>query len=147
MDTITLRYNVTFGKGDGSEAQDFEIEVTPEEYACYKRAIVLGEDLDDYPELEEVCNRAYPRIEELEKEYAHELDMEWSDGFDVSVWVEARDPEDEDIEEYLRLALEAGDIETAVEIYENNEYTYSGNLIEYSLKTALEIGKKLGSKY
>ncbi|MBO7407823.1 MAG: hypothetical protein J6V14_09365 [Clostridia bacterium] len=49
-------------------------------------------------------------------------------------------PEDGEIEEYLREALTAGDVELAEEIVLEQNGNYSGNLIEKVFELAAETG-------
>lgn len=71
--TITVYYCVTFGKCDGSETIDYEIELTAEETAAYEKAAILRIPLDEVPELDDVLSRAYDEIEEIEWENACDL--------------------------------------------------------------------------
>ena len=72
--TIEIRYGVVFGKGDGSDWFDWEVELTPEEEIAYKNAIKNEIPLEDVEELQDVLSRAYDEIEETEIE--NFIDME-----------------------------------------------------------------------
>ncbi len=61
-----IRYGVTFGKCDSSDWIDWEIDLTDEEVAAFKKAAMMGEDLDSVPELQDALQRAYKEIEEAE---------------------------------------------------------------------------------
>ena len=66
MMTATVYYTVTYGPGEGSDVMDYEVELTPEEAAAYKKAQAEGTLLEDMEELEDALSRAYKEIEEIE---------------------------------------------------------------------------------
>lgn len=108
--TADIYYSVCFGRGDGSETMDSEVELLPKEEAAYRKAVLLRIPLDEVPELESALSRAYDEIQEAETDNACDLDDEFAqecvdDGespFD-SGWelnVEFADPhEDDDVSE------------------------------------------------
>ena len=76
--TITVYYSVTFGAGDGSDIIDYDIELTAEETAAYKKAAMLRIPLNEVSELSDVLSRAYDEIEEIEWENACDLGDEYA---------------------------------------------------------------------
>ena len=64
--TIILNYGISFGKGDGSDAFEWEMELSEEQEKVYKKALMIGADPEDVPELEALCDEAYNEIEEEE---------------------------------------------------------------------------------
>ena len=58
-----IRYGVTFGKCDSSDWIDWEIDLTDEEVAAFKKAARMGEDPNSVPELQDALQRAYDDIE------------------------------------------------------------------------------------
>ena len=58
-----IRYGVTFGKCDSSDWIDWEIDLTDEEVAAFKKAARMGEDPNTVPELQDALQRAYDDIE------------------------------------------------------------------------------------
>lgn len=63
---VNLQYAVIFGKGDGSDWIDWEIELTAEEEIAYNNAIENGIPLEDVVELEGALSRAREEIESCE---------------------------------------------------------------------------------
>ena len=61
-----ISYWVTFGKGDSSDSIPWDLYLTEEEEAAYKKAARMGEDLDSVPELQDALQRAYEEIEDAE---------------------------------------------------------------------------------
>lgn len=76
MKTYTLIRWVVFGKGDASDAEEFEIEVTDEQYALLKRCEEDEVDFYDIPD-EELISKICTLAEEESKE---ELDPDDEDG-------------------------------------------------------------------
>lgn len=61
--TVEIRYGVTFGKCDSSDWIDWEVDLTEEEEAAYKKAARMGVDPNEVEELQAVLQRAYDDIE------------------------------------------------------------------------------------
>ena len=83
--TLEQQYYVTFGPGDSSDTLDWEVELTPEEEAAMMEAKHTGEELEDV--LADAISRAYDEIAAQEEENMKDLDMEWSDGWSLTVEV------------------------------------------------------------
>lgn len=66
MITVELQYGAVFGKGDGSDWFEWEIELDGEEEAAYLRAKRLRLNLNECSELEGVLAAAYKEIKEEE---------------------------------------------------------------------------------
>ena len=103
--TVTLEYYVKFGKGDYSETQEWEVELTKEQEAAYKKARMTEPDVRNYwniPGLDAVLKKAYSEIEEMVLEdligedgyeYAAECLGEVEvDADEINELVQARDP-------------------------------------------------------
>jgi len=63
---ITLNYNVEFGRGDGSDSMDWDVCLTPEESADYKRAVMTGTPLEKFSSLRELEDRESEEISNAE---------------------------------------------------------------------------------
>lgn len=66
--TIMLNYGFVFGKCDGSDIFEWEVELNEQQEAAYKRAMMTGASFEDFPELEALCEDVTPEIEEQELE-------------------------------------------------------------------------------
>ncbi len=75
---VTAYYSVEFGKGDGSDTIEWEIELNEEEAAAYRKALAIGEDPTEAPELEDVLCRARDEIIENELEILRETQDEYT---------------------------------------------------------------------
>ena len=155
---ILLNYSVKLGKYDGNDdVFEFEIESSDENLkSAYKRAIMTGTYFEDVPEFKPLCEQAY---KEIEQEQIKKLREEGDDAFALKCFAESKSPfdcgykitvffpddelpipEDEEIEDYLREALAAGDISLAEEVILEQNGNYSGDLIEKSFEIAAETG-------
>ena len=99
--TITLNYGVTFGKGDGSDVFEWEVDLDEEQEAAYRRALMTGASFEDFPELQALCDEAYPEIEEQELDSFINTDDEYTleclgeapvDPDEINDLVHSRDP-------------------------------------------------------
>lgn len=68
MTTVELEYAASFGKGDGSDWFEWEIELDGEEEAAYLRAKKLRLDPNECADLQSVLDAAYEEIKEQETE-------------------------------------------------------------------------------
>ena len=64
----TFNYGIIYGKGDGSDVFEWEMELTEKERPVYLRAFMIGDDgtYNTPPELEAIFDRARAQIEEQE---------------------------------------------------------------------------------
>ena len=77
--TATLYYGVTTGKLDpGGDPMEFEVDLTPEQEAAYKRALMTGKEFDDFIELRELPKEYYDVIEEEEIEILLDVEDEYT---------------------------------------------------------------------
>lgn len=99
--TVELRYGVIFGKGDGSDWLDWEVDLTDEETEIYKNAVANETPLEDVEELKGALERAYKEIEQeeidnalsYEDEYVMECQGEIEvDPDEINELVQKRDP-------------------------------------------------------
>lgn len=98
---VGLTYSVTYGRGDGSEAMEYGIELTDEEESIYCKAVMDGENLNYVSELHPALNRAREEIAEMETENAADLGDPYAmeciglaeaDPDEINMLVEERDP-------------------------------------------------------
>ncbi len=74
MKYITVEYAASFGKCDGGAVCEYEVEVTDEQYALYKKTIEDDKNPNEVPELQEVLNKASDEIPAYEAEEYGEND-------------------------------------------------------------------------
>ena len=156
---LLLNYTVKLGKFDGNDdVFEREIESTDELMEkAYKRAIMTGTYFEDVPEFQPLCEQVYKEVEQEQLEklraegddaFANECFMKSKSPFDCGYKIEVffpdgfefPVPEAEDIEEYLKAALAAGDIELAEEVVLEQSANYDGDLIAKSFELAKEVG-------
>ena len=98
---FTAYYSVSTGKLDCSDSIELEIELTPEQAAAYKRAVMTGKDAGDVPELEPVLDETYKEAEENELSILTEIEDEYTmeclglnkvDPGEINDLVHGRDP-------------------------------------------------------
>lgn len=96
---VNLEYGVIFGKGDSVGGIPWEVDLTDEEYAVYLKCINDEEmalcymnawELDDFPELQAVLERAHCEIEENEwkmyqEEHPDETENPFETGWEIRV--------------------------------------------------------------
>lgn len=155
---ILLNYSVKLGKYDGNDdVFEYEIESFDETAEnAYKRAVMTGTYFEDVPEFKPLCEQAY---REIEKEQIKKLREEGDDAFALKCFAESKSPfdhgyrinvffpddelpipDEKELEDYLKDALAAGDIELAEEVVLEHNCRYSGNLIEKAFEIAEEVG-------
>lgn len=78
MKTVALRYGVTFGKCDGSDWIDWEMDLSEEEEAAYNNAIKMRIPLCDVEKLQSALDRAYEDIEAEEIDNGLSYDDEYT---------------------------------------------------------------------
>ena len=154
---IGFDYHVKLGKYDGN--QDVfrrEVEIPDEEMEkAYTRAIMVGTDLEDVPELEPLREQVY---REIEKEQIEKLREEGDDAlaiecfkkgkspFDCGYTIEVSfadiedEPDSDQIDEWLREALLANDADLAGEIVLEHFSDYPGKLLDKAMEIAEEVG-------
>ena len=103
---VNLEYGVIFGKGDSVGGIPWEINLTDEEYAVYLKCISDEEmglwdmfvwEMDEFPELQAVLERAHCEIEQNEwKMYQEEHPEETENPFDVGWEIRVRFAEPEE---------------------------------------------------
>ena len=76
--TIIVNYGVTFGKGDGSDVFEWEIDLTDDQAAAYQKSLMIGANPEDVPELEAIIDEVYPEIEEQEIDNGIEFGDEYT---------------------------------------------------------------------
>ena len=89
--TIVLNYGVTFGKCDGSDILEWDVELTDEQEKAYKKAWMTGADPDDVPELQKICDAARPEIEEVEIQNGIDYDDDYTRECQGEIEVDADD--------------------------------------------------------
>lgn len=154
---ILLNYTVKLGKYDGND-DVFEREVDvhdAEVEKAFKKAVMTGEDFDEVSELQGLCDEVYREIEQQENaklrveaddafalECFEKGESPFDNGYKIEVFFPYEEiiPESDEIEEYLREALAAGDVELAEEIVLEQNGNYSGNLLEKVFELAAETG-------
>ena len=77
MKYATIQYSSTFGKCDSSDWIDYKIALTDVETVAYDQAIAEGRSLNDVPELQDVLQRAYDEINEMEIEIGIDTEVEY----------------------------------------------------------------------
>ena len=154
---ILLNYTVKLGKYDGNDdVFEREVDVNDAEVEkAFKMAVMTGEDFDEVPELQNLCDEVYREIEQQENAKLREEgddafalqcfekgESPFDHGYKIEVFFPYEEivPEDGEIAEYLREALTAGDVELAEEIVLEQNGNYSGNLIEKVFELAAETG-------
>jgi hypothetical protein len=154
---IVFDYSVKLGKYDGND-DVFQWEIDSSDEAvekAYTRAIMVGTDLEDVPELQPLREQAY---REIEQEQIEKLRREGDDALAIQCFKESKSPFDcgytitvsfadiedvpdnEQIEEWVREALAAGDADLAGAIILEHFLNYSGDLLERALEIASEEG-------
>lgn len=140
MGTITFYYSASFGKGDGSDALECEIDATEEEVKAYKRALVLGDNLQSVPELKNLYDRANKEIIQKEKAALKDIGEELVGDYSLSIWISDEQPDDKDIDSCLKDVLSEGNVALAERIVAEWEEEYAGNIKEMAYKIATEVG-------
>jgi hypothetical protein len=153
---IVFDYSVKLGKYDGNDdVFQWEIETDDEEIVkAYTKAVMVGDEFEDVPELEGVREQAY---REIEQEQIGKLREEGDDalaikcfeegkspfdcGYTISVdFADVEEPDAEQIEAWVREALAAGDADLAGAVILEHFLNYPGNLLEKALEIAEEVG-------
>ncbi len=154
---IKLNYHVKCGKYDNNEdIFDWEVESTDEDVEkAYKKAVMIGADFEDVPELVALRDRGYKEIEQVELQ---KLRNDQDDYFAIQCFkngenpfekgykleVEFADeeiiPDDEEIEAYLTEAMKAQDLEYTYAIMLEQNENYSDSLIDKAFEIAEEVG-------
>ena len=154
---ILLNYTVKLGKYDGNDdVFEREVDVNDAEVEkAFKKAVMTGEDFDEVSELQGLCDEVYREIEQQENaklraeaddafalECFEKGESPFDNGYKIEVFFPYEEiiPESDEIEEYLREALAAGDVELAEEIVLEQNGNYSGNLLEKVFELAAETG-------
>ena len=154
---IKLNYTVKLGKYDSNEdVFDWEVESTDEAVEkAFEKAVMTGTEFDEVPELLALREQAY---KEIEQEQLEKLRNDKEDAFAIQCFKKGQNPfengykltvefsddeivpEDEAIEEYLREALKANDIQLAEAVVLEQNENYSDNLLEKVFEIAEEVG-------
>ena len=75
---LTFRYSADFGDCDGSDEQEYELELTHSEAEAYHRALKNGTELWDVPELDPALERARAEIIRMETDNARAMGDEYA---------------------------------------------------------------------
>ena len=153
---IVFDYSVKLGKYDGNDdVFQWEIETDDEEVVkAYTKAVMVGDEFEDVPELEGVREQAY---REIEQEQIGKLREEGDDALAIKCFAEGKSPFDcgytitvdfadveepdaEQIEAWVREALAAGDADLAGAVILEHFLNYPDNLLEKALEIAEETG-------
>ena len=145
--TVDVYYTVTYGKGDGSDTMESEVELTAEEEEAYKKALLLRIPLDEVPELEDALSRAYAEIEademdlscELGDEYAQECEEDDTSPFDEGWSLDVYFPE---LEEYEVTREEAAEALTYLFSHTEGDYTEVDEYLERIGEDYLDFDEK-----
>ena len=84
---LRLEYGVEFGKGDNSDREYWDAEIS-EELRYELDVCIRKADYEAHDKLcEPIVEREYPKILEKVKKDLEEAGDEWSDGYNLSIWI------------------------------------------------------------
>ena len=138
---IKLNYHVKCGKYDNNEdIFDWEVESTDEDVEkAYKKAVMIGADFEDVPELVALRDRGYKEIEQVELQ---KLRNDQDDYFAIQCFKNGENPFEKGykLEVEFADAMKAQDLEYTYAIMLEQNENYSDSLIDKAFEIAEEVG-------